>query len=207
EIVRTAGAHHLLVPAVELFRGQMFEFVAVEAGVPLHAIAGDVRDHRAPSRVEPDVAYGDEHVLRREPAAGIDDDVVRPPGLNIQYEPVDVPQLFACIAFDIHAVEIDGGFVEIAGVHISQSWPWMIHVCPPTKDEQDPHLKCRAALRYDRRMPFHTPAEAAAAPALRERAAIPDKFKWNLTHIFPDWEEWQRAYDELDSKIGRYAAL
>jgi oligoendopeptidase F len=65
----------------------------------------------------------------------------------------------------------------------------------------------RAALRYDRRMPFHTPAEAAAAPALRERAAIPDKFKWNLTHIFPDWEEWQRAYDELDSKIGRYAAL
>src|SRR6478736_1174895 len=65
----------------------------------------------------------------------------------------------------------------------------------------------RAALRYDRGMHFHTPAEAAAAPALRERAAIPEKFKWNLTHIFPDWEAWQRTYDELDRKIGCYAAL
>jgi oligoendopeptidase F len=56
-------------------------------------------------------------------------------------------------------------------------------------------------------MDVQTPAEAAAAPALRERAAIPDKFKWNLTHIFPDWDGWQRAYDELDTKIGAYAAL
>jgi oligoendopeptidase F len=51
------------------------------------------------------------------------------------------------------------------------------------------------------------PAEAPAAPQLRDRADIPDRFKWNLTHIFADWAEWQRGYDELDVKIGGYAAL
>src|SRR5437763_13477285 len=50
-------------------------------------------------------------------------------------------------------------------------------------------------------------AEAGAAPQLRDRAQIPDRFKWNLTHIFPDWGVWQAAYDELDTKIGAYAAL
>src|SRR5207248_8820984 len=36
---------------------------------------------------------------------------------------------------------------------------------------------------------------------------IPDRFKWNLTHIFPDWDAWQAAYDELEKKIATYAAL
>ena len=52
-----------------------------------------------------------------------------------------------------------------------------------------------------------SPAEAPAAPPLRERADIPDKFKWDLSHIFPDWNAWQRAYDELDRKIGECAAF
>ncbi len=51
------------------------------------------------------------------------------------------------------------------------------------------------------------PAEAPAAPSLRERETIPDRFKWNLSHIFPDWETWKRAYDDLDAKTGAYAAL
>src|SRR5262245_11002660 len=50
-------------------------------------------------------------------------------------------------------------------------------------------------------------ADAPAAPVLRARDEIPDRFKWDLTHIFPDWTAWQRAYDELDAKIGRFAAL
>ena len=50
-------------------------------------------------------------------------------------------------------------------------------------------------------------AEAAAAPELRNRTDIDDRYKWNLNDIFPDWEAWQRAYDELDAKIGAYAAL
>jgi oligoendopeptidase F len=56
-------------------------------------------------------------------------------------------------------------------------------------------------------MDLRSPAEAPAAPPLRERRDIPDRFKWNLNHIFPDWEAWQRAYDELDRKIDAYAAL
>ena len=51
------------------------------------------------------------------------------------------------------------------------------------------------------------PAEATAAPPLKSRAELPDKFKWNLRHIFPDWDAWQAAYGELDTRIGQYAAL
>ncbi len=51
------------------------------------------------------------------------------------------------------------------------------------------------------------PAEAPAAPPLRERSQVPDKYKWDLSHIFPDWNAWQQAYDELDRKIGQCAAF
>src|SRR5258706_1509945 len=51
------------------------------------------------------------------------------------------------------------------------------------------------------------PAEAPAAPPLRDRHAIPDRFKWNLAHIYSDNVAWKRAYDELDTKISAYAAL
>jgi len=51
------------------------------------------------------------------------------------------------------------------------------------------------------------PAEATAAPPLRDRAEIPEQFKWNLEHIFPGWDAWQQAYQQLDAKIGEYAAL
>jgi oligoendopeptidase F len=56
-------------------------------------------------------------------------------------------------------------------------------------------------------MDSRAPAEAPAAPQLRERTDIPDRFKWNLSHIFADWPAWQQGYDELDTKIGAYAAL
>src|SRR5438128_7604099 len=59
--------------------------------------------------------------------------------------------------------------------------------------------------RYYRRMT--SPAETAPAPQLRERSAIPERFKWDLSHIFPGWAEWQAAFDELERKIGAYAAL
>src|SRR5262245_7708518 len=62
-------------------------------------------------------------------------------------------------------------------------------------------------LRYHFRMDLYATAEAAPAPQLRDRAEIPDRFKWNLTHIFADWTVWQAAYDELETRIGAYAAL
>jgi oligoendopeptidase F len=55
--------------------------------------------------------------------------------------------------------------------------------------------------------PLNASAPAPAAPELRDRDSIPDRFKWDLTHIFPGWDQWQSAYEELESKIGAYAAL
>jgi oligoendopeptidase F len=51
------------------------------------------------------------------------------------------------------------------------------------------------------------PAEAPAAATLLERDQIPDRFKWNLHHIFPDWKAWSAAYAELDQKISAFAGL
>ena len=41
----------------------------------------------------------------------------------------------------------------------------------------------------------------------RRREEIPDRFKWNLSDIFPNWEEWDAAYKRIEAGIDRYAAL
>jgi oligoendopeptidase F len=41
----------------------------------------------------------------------------------------------------------------------------------------------------------------------RKRDDIPDRFKWNLTDIFPDWTAWDDAYQRLEKGIEKYAAL
>jgi oligoendopeptidase F len=56
-------------------------------------------------------------------------------------------------------------------------------------------------------MDTFAPAETAAAPPLRDRQAIPDRFKWNLGHIFQSWEDWKAAFDKLESQIAEYGAL
>src|SRR5215472_4451505 len=56
-------------------------------------------------------------------------------------------------------------------------------------------------------MDLSAPADAAAAPQLRDRAEIGNRFKWNLSHIYPDWTAWQAAYNELDKKIVSFAGL
>jgi oligoendopeptidase F len=62
-------------------------------------------------------------------------------------------------------------------------------------------------VQYDRAMDSLGPAEAAAASELRERDQIPDRFKWDLTNIFPDWNAWDAAYKDLDGKISAFAKL
>ena len=52
-----------------------------------------------------------------------------------------------------------------------------------------------------------TLAKPEAASQLRERPDIPDRFKWNLTHIFQDWQAWTAAYQELEVKIAAFSAL
>ncbi len=56
-------------------------------------------------------------------------------------------------------------------------------------------------------MDLLSPAEAAAAPPLRDRDQIPDRFKWNLTSIFETGTRWHEGYLELDGKIAAFAAL
>ena len=41
----------------------------------------------------------------------------------------------------------------------------------------------------------------------RRRDEIPDRFKWNLADIYPDWHAWEAAYTQLEAGIDRYAAL
>src|SRR5262245_14474022 len=82
----------------------------------------------------------------------------------------------------------------------------MIHACPPKYLRATARIS-PSRLRYHFRMDLHATAEAAPAPQLRERAEIPDRFKWNLTHIFTGWAEWQTAYDELETRIAAYAGL
>jgi oligoendopeptidase F len=49
--------------------------------------------------------------------------------------------------------------------------------------------------------------EAPAAPPLRDRDSIPERFKWNLRNIFATWEKWESAYAELDRRIDAFATL
>ena len=41
---------------------------------------------------------------------------------------------------------------------------------------------------------------------LPERAAVPEQYKWNLTDICRDWEEWSAAFRSLEAGIERLAA-
>ena len=49
--------------------------------------------------------------------------------------------------------------------------------------------------------------ETLASSTPRERQDIEDRFKWDLRAIFADWTAWQAAYDELEGKVGAFAAL
>jgi oligoendopeptidase F len=52
---------------------------------------------------------------------------------------------------------------------------------------------------------FSSTVLATATP--RERTQIDDRYKWNLSSIFKDWDQWQAAYEELDRLIAEFALL
>jgi oligoendopeptidase F len=58
---------------------------------------------------------------------------------------------------------------------------------------------------------FFDPTDVATpeppATRSRQRAEIADRYKWNLTDIFPTWEDWEAGYKRLEAGIDRYAAL
>jgi oligoendopeptidase F len=41
----------------------------------------------------------------------------------------------------------------------------------------------------------------------RRREDVPERFKWNLSDIFPDWNAWDGGYKTLEAGIDRYASL
>ena len=50
-------------------------------------------------------------------------------------------------------------------------------------------------------------ADAAAGGAPVERADIPDRYKWRLDRIFPDWEAWSAVMAAVDAALPGLAAL
>jgi oligoendopeptidase F len=60
-------------------------------------------------------------------------------------------------------------------------------------------------LNHGQRLLYHAAAETGtAADTKRTRAAIEDRYKWDLTPIYPDDRAWERAKKEL---TGQFAAV
>ena len=45
------------------------------------------------------------------------------------------------------------------------------------------------------------------AETIRKRADIEDRYKWDLTHIYPSDRAWKKAYDKAMKDIARIAAF
>jgi oligoendopeptidase F len=60
-------------------------------------------------------------------------------------------------------------------------------------------------------LPHSDPSDVAtpepSATRSRQRIQIAERYKWNLTDIFPSWDEWEAAYQRLEAGIERYASL
>src|SRR3989304_9569437 len=60
-------------------------------------------------------------------------------------------------------------------------------------------------------MRFFDPSDTATAQPSqarsRRREEILDRFKWNLSDIFRNWEDWEAAYKKIEAGIERYAVL
>ena len=41
----------------------------------------------------------------------------------------------------------------------------------------------------------------------RERTDVPERFRWNLADIYPDWSQWDAAFQDLSRQIDAFAAL
>src|SRR5262249_21391866 len=134
------------------------------------------------------------------PMAALDDDVIGAAVIDVDDEPFDGAQLLARRIGNVDTHEVERASIHLASVHEFQPGTWMIHVLLRTGFEQKTGLP-----RYDQRMT--SSVGTAPAPQLRDRTSISDRFKWNLTDIFSDWTAWQAAFEDLDRKIGEYAAL
>ncbi len=47
----------------------------------------------------------------------------------------------------------------------------------------------------------------SAKPETLVRSEIPDKYKWDLTDIYPDWDAWESDFTKLEAKMDEYEAF
>ena len=47
----------------------------------------------------------------------------------------------------------------------------------------------------------------AEKPTTLDRELIPDQYKWDLSHIYPDWNAWQQDVGRIQEIMGRYTGL
>jgi len=50
-------------------------------------------------------------------------------------------------------------------------------------------------------------SEPATPIRSRNRVEIADRFKWNVSDIFPSWEAWSDAYKQLEAGVDQYASF
>jgi oligoendopeptidase F len=52
---------------------------------------------------------------------------------------------------------------------------------------------------------LHAPDTAAATrPDTRDRAAIDERYRWDLDHIYPNWDDWEADLERIDELMERY---
>ncbi len=49
--------------------------------------------------------------------------------------------------------------------------------------------------------------QAQARPESRDRAGIPEEYRWDLSHIYADWGAWEADLKSLEEKMGAFEAF
>jgi len=100
------------VQALDVLCAERLEFVEVEAGEPPDLILREGDAERIAVRFQVNLANRHEELLRREPSAGIHDDVAGPPRNGVHDETIDSAEFFPLVVPDFHVIEIERLVIE-----------------------------------------------------------------------------------------------
>ena len=51
---------------------------------------------------------------------------------------------------------------------------------------------------------LHSETTGSSRPSTRDRSAIPERFTWDLTHLYRSWEAWEEDLDRAEELMERY---
>ena len=54
---------------------------------------------------------------------------------------------------------------------------------------------------------YHPDSTGNLRPATRDRAAIPKRYLWDLSHLYPDWGSWEDDLERAEELMERYRAF